>query len=154
MPGKLPRNNSHPMVETSERFYLMGLLQQNVKSSRSEVFCKNGVLKNFAKFTGKHLCQGLFFNKVAGLRTATLLKKRLWHRCFPVNFVKFLRTPFIIEHLWWLLLTCAGVSFEYEITETPAQVFSCEFCKIFKNRYFVEHLGTHASEMYIMIVNF
>ena len=22
--------------------------------------------KNFAKFTGKHLCQGLFFNNVAG----------------------------------------------------------------------------------------
>ena len=35
---------------------------------------------------------------------ATLFKKRLWHRCFPVNFVKFLRTPFFIEHLWWLLL--------------------------------------------------
>ena len=34
----------------------------------------------------------------------SLLKKRLWHRCFPVNFVKFLRTPFYIEHLWWLLL--------------------------------------------------
>ena len=32
------------------------------------------------------------------------LKKRLWHRCFPVNFVKFLRTPFFIKHLWWLLL--------------------------------------------------
>ena len=30
-----------------------------------------------------------------GLRPATLLKKRLWHRCFPVNFVKFLRTPFL-----------------------------------------------------------
>ena len=29
------------------------------------------------------------------LRLATLLKKRLWHRCFPVNFVKFLRTPFL-----------------------------------------------------------
>ena len=26
--------------------------------------------------------------------SATLLKKRLWHRCFPVNFVEFLRTPF------------------------------------------------------------
>ena len=24
----------------------------------------------------------------------TLLKKGLWHRCFPVNFVEFLRTPF------------------------------------------------------------
>ena len=29
---------------------------------------KKGVLKNFAKFTGKHLCQSFFFNKVAGLR--------------------------------------------------------------------------------------
>ena len=65
------------------------------RSSGLELFCKRCVLKNFAKFTGKHLCQSLFFNKVAGLRPATLLKKRLWHSCFPVNFVKFLRTPFL-----------------------------------------------------------
>ena len=39
-----------------------------------------------------------------GLRPATLLKKRFWHRCFPVNFTKFLRKPIFIEHLWWLLL--------------------------------------------------
>ena len=39
------------------------------RSSRPEVFCKKGVLRNFTKFTGKHLCQRLFFNKVAGLRT-------------------------------------------------------------------------------------
>ena len=45
-----------------------------------------------------------FFNKVAGLRPATLLKKRLWHRSFPVNYAKFLKIPFFIEHLWWLLL--------------------------------------------------
>ena len=51
--------------------------------------------RNVIKFTGKHLCQGLFFNKVAGLRSKTLLKKRLWHKCFPVDFVKFLRTPFL-----------------------------------------------------------
>ena len=37
---------------------------------------KESVLKNFAKFTGKHQCQSLFFNKVAGLRTATLFKKK------------------------------------------------------------------------------
>ena len=30
---------------------------------------------------------------------ATLLKKGLWHRCFPVDFAKFLRTPFFTEHL-------------------------------------------------------
>ena len=29
---------------------------------------RKGVLRNFAKFTGKHLCQSLLFNKVADLR--------------------------------------------------------------------------------------
>ena len=69
-----------------------------------QVFCKESVLRTFAKFTGKHRCQSLFLNKVAGLKPATLLKKRPWHRCFPVNFAKVLRTPFLIEHLRWLLL--------------------------------------------------
>ena len=68
------------------------------------MFCKKGVLRNFTKFTEKHLCQSLLFNKVTGLRLATLLKKRLWHRCFPVNIVEFLRTTFYLDNLWWLLL--------------------------------------------------
>ena len=68
------------------------------RSSRPEVFCKKGDLKNLAKFTGKHLCQSPFFNKVEGLRPATLFKKRPWHRCFSVNFAKFLKTSFLIEH--------------------------------------------------------
>ena len=74
----------------------------NFRSSCPEVFCKKGVLKNFAKFTGKYLFQSLF--PVSGLRPATLFKKRLWHRCSPVNFANILRTPFSIEHLPWLLL--------------------------------------------------
>ena len=65
---------------------------------------KKGLLKNFTKLTGKHLCQNLYFNKVAGLKHATLLKKRLWHRRFHVNFAKFLRTPFFIGRICWLLL--------------------------------------------------
>ena len=46
---------------------------------RSHLRCsiKKVFLKNFAKFTG------------------TLFKKRFWLRCFPVNFAKFLRTPFL-----------------------------------------------------------
>ena len=32
------------------------------------------------------------------------IKKRLWHRLFPVNFAKFIRTPFLTEHLRWQLL--------------------------------------------------
>ena len=80
------------------------LLWPSDRNSRPKVFCKKGVLRNFAKFTGKQLCQSLYFNKVAGLRPANLLKKRLRHRRFPVNFVKFLRRTFFIEHPWWLLL--------------------------------------------------
>ena len=42
------------------------------------------LLKYFAKFTGKQLCQNLFSNKVADLWDATLSKKRLSHWCLPV----------------------------------------------------------------------
>ena len=55
---------------------------------------EKGVLKNLAKFTGKQLCLSLFFNKVVAPRPTALLKKRLWHRCFPVNFAKILRKHF------------------------------------------------------------
>ena len=44
------------------------------------------------------------FSKDAGLRPATLLKKRPKNKYFPVKLSKFLRTPFFIEHLRWLLL--------------------------------------------------
>ena len=64
------------------------------RSSHQRCSIEIGVLKNFTKFKGKHLRQSVFLNKVAGLKPATLLKKRLWCRCFPANFVKFLRTTF------------------------------------------------------------
>ena len=57
------------------------------RSSRPEVFCEKG------------------------LRPATLLRRRLWHRCVPVNIAKFIKTPFLTEHLRWLLLTSVLVSF-------------------------------------------
>ena len=37
-----------------------------IRSSLHEVFCKNSLLKSFAKFRIKHLCQNLFLNEVAG----------------------------------------------------------------------------------------
>ena len=36
------------------------------RSSRPKMFCKIDIHRNFAVFTGNHLCQRLFFNKVAG----------------------------------------------------------------------------------------
>ena len=72
------------------------LSAQYYRSSHRRCSVNKTVLRNFAKFTGKHLCQSLFLLKLqtSVLRPATLLKKRLWHRCFLVNFAKFLRTPF------------------------------------------------------------
>ena len=65
---------------------------QVLRSSRPEAFCKKCVLRDFAKFKGKRLCQILFFNKVVGLRSAQMF--------------------------------------------SLAQMFSCEFCEIFKNNFF------------------
>ena len=79
------------------------------RNSRSQMFFKIGVLKNFAVFIGKHLCWSLFFNRVADFRPATILKKRLEHKCFPVNIAKFLRTPILKNICERLLLQPAAL---------------------------------------------
>ena len=79
------------------------------RSSHRRCSVRKGLFRNFAKFTGKHLCQSLFFKKIAGLRPAILFKKRLWHRCFPVNFAKFLRTPLLRNNSGRLLLTLSNI---------------------------------------------
>ena len=83
------------------------------RSSHQRCSIKKGILRNSPKVTSKHLCQILFFNKVAGLRPATLLQKRLWRRCFPVIFVKFLRTYFLHNTSGWLLLTRHRIYLDY-----------------------------------------
>ena len=93
------------MLSATEGFYRgSGCCELLYRSSRPKLFCRKDVLKNFAKFGRKDLCQSLCFNKAAGHRPATLLKRRLWYRCFPVNFVKFLQISFLREHLRWILL--------------------------------------------------
>ena len=57
------------------------------RSSHRTFSIKKGVLTNFSKSTGKHLCQSLFF-------------KRLYYRFFSANFPKFVGPLFIIKHLW------------------------------------------------------
>ena len=60
------------------------------------------------------------------MRPATLLKRRLLQRCFPVIFAKFLKV---------LTEACNFIK-----KETPIKVFSCYFCKIFEDTFFTEHL--------------
>ena len=66
----------HHRCLTSSLFVsALKLVLHALQKQPPEVFYKKCILKNFAKFTGKHLCQSLFFNKVAGLGPATLLKR-------------------------------------------------------------------------------
>ena len=54
---------------------------------------KKGVLRNFAKFTGKHLCQSLFFNKVADL-ACNFIKKETLAQVFSCEFYKISKNTF------------------------------------------------------------
>ena len=118
------------------------------RSSHQRCSIKKGVLKIFAKFTGKHLCQSLFFKKVAGLRSATLSKKRLWHKRFPMNFVRFSRTTFFKEHFRWLFLKhlCQCFQNTYLLQKLLRDT---EFFKHFLNTMFVDKtwlFSTHTLE--------
>ena len=88
-----------------------------LRSSRWQMFFNIDVLKTFAIFTGKHLCWSLFFLCWC-LQVCNFIKKRLKHQCFSVNTAKYLRTAFLIEHLWWLLL--------FTVLKTP-KVFTTPF---------------------------
>ena len=69
------------------------------RSIYSQLFFKIDVLKNFANFTGKHLCWSFFWiNLKAGPKAASnFIKNRLRHRCFLVKFANFSRTPVFTE---------------------------------------------------------
>ena len=71
--------------------------------SRLEVFCKKAVQRNFAKFPGKHLCQNLFFNKVAAL-ACNFIEKETLAQVFSCELCEISKNTFFTEHLWWLLL--------------------------------------------------
>ena len=65
------------------------------RSSHAQMLCKIGALKDFANFTGKHLCWSLFLIKLQAWRPAILVKRdsntgpTLW------NFQNFLKTLFL-----------------------------------------------------------
>ena len=63
------------------------------RSSHQRCSVTKGVLRNFAKFTGKHLCQGFFFNKVAGLspKCCGISKNKFFYRILPDDCFYFLK---------------------------------------------------------------
>ena len=73
----------------TESFLWRSLSEMNLL----EVFCEKVFLKIWQN-SQENICARDSFLIELQTTPATLLKKRLWHRCFPVNFAKLLRTPF------------------------------------------------------------
>ena len=104
------------------------LLDANLKNLYSETVAQRcSVKKVFSE-----LLQNSQENTCA--RASFLIKKRLWYRCFPVNFAKFIRTPFHIKHLRWLLLFIDGAiplrNFEKKCSIVNKRVFLLKFSEL------------------------
>ena len=106
------------------------------------MFFKEYILKNFAKSTGKQLCQILFYNKVAKLRptTTTLWKKKLRHGFLSENLENFFvnlffyRTPPMVTSMMnqstfciFSFEFCAGFPFivQYILRNIPLLFYHC-----------------------------
>ena len=70
-------------------------------------FCFKKVFLKTSQNSQENTCARVTFliNLLFNKKETLALKKILWHRCFPVNFAKFLRTAFFVEHIQWLLLS-------------------------------------------------
>ena len=109
----------------------LSLIYFTFRSSRPKVFCKKVVLRNFAEFTGKHLCQTLFFNKVAGFSVrlqvfscdfCEISKNNLCYRTPPVA----ASTRFLISNSYFLTAnSCSFFSCKYENVSEPDLFFFC-----------------------------
>ena len=100
-------------------------LKRRKRSSRWEVFCEK-VFLQISQNSQENTCARV---------------------SFPRIFAKFLIIPFIIQHLWWLLLNFWN-SFQLCYKRTPVQVFSYEFCKTSENSFSVKQLKTISSDLY------
>ena len=91
------------------------------RSSHHRCFLWKDILRNFVKFTGKHLSHSLFLNKVAGLRPATLLKKETVAQVFSCEFYEISKNTFFAEHLW----TIASEFYSLFIIKTSLKKHPC-----------------------------
>ena len=114
-----------------------------MRKQRPEVFCKKGVLRHFAKFTGKHLCQSLF-NKVACLRL-------------------FYRTPLVAasvyDILWFSSCRISSIRTDKNVfNRLPCETFSITYLiKIMKDAYnynvYITITAWKVSSSYLFLVS-
>ena len=120
----------------------LALLSQLYRSSHQRFSVKKGVLSNFLKFTGKYLCQGLFFNKVAGLmpKACNFIKKETLAQVFSCEFCEISKNTFFTEHLWTTAFDSRYLEGSFEEKEeerdihvgcSEAALHRCSYKKVF-----------------------
>ena len=93
--GFLPRKYNRQLKENT---------MLKLQKQPPEVFCEKRCSYEFRNIHRKATVLDSLFTKVAGLKVCSFIKKRLQHRCFPVNIAKFLRTPILKNICKWLPL--------------------------------------------------
>ena len=83
--------------------------RSDYRSSRPEVFYRKVVLRNLTKLTGKHLCQSLYFNKVADLRQ--LHSKRGFAQVLSYEFCEIFINFFYRTHPVVFFLICFHLNY-------------------------------------------
>ena len=103
----------------------------NFRGSHHRCYIKKNVLKNFAKFTGKYLCQSLFFSKIS-----------LFLVCFPVNFAKlqyclFSWIPLDDCYQIYLLTYFGSIFHFYNPLNVSVNLLSSDVVRVYRNRRLV-----------------
>ena len=74
--------------------------KSHIQKQPPEVLYKKGVLRNFTKFTGKHLYQSLFFNELQARPGTGDSGTETLEQVFSCEFCEISENTFFTEHLW------------------------------------------------------
>ena len=109
--------------------YISTKLKNNLRSSQRRCSVKKDVLRNFAKFTGKHLCQSLFLNKVAGT-ACNFIKKETLTQVFSFEFSEISKNTFFTEHVWATAsVTLRKLAKQWHNNSIAQEIVFCILCR-------------------------
>ena len=104
-------------IKSTQQTNLQSVYISSFRSSRPEVFCKKGVLRNFAKFTGKHLLQALIkketLAQLFSCEFCKISKNTLFYRAPPVVASQFTLCLMLIQKLQKLLSRALFIYFVF-----------------------------------------
>ena len=132
MPAVLEREFKTIVISEQNNFAenVLQKMKKRCRSNHQMCSLRKDVPRNFAKFTGKHLCQSLFLNKVEGKQQAetfNFIKKETSAQVFSCEFCGISKNTFFTEHLWATAFEDAGHIIRVPSWETLGQLYTSMF---------------------------